>query len=122
MKGHASCLLLLAAATYAQTSSSEFPADSTQVTASALQDSLGGKVYSVKLPDGNSWRMDFRLGGSYFWNNARGVSDVGKWSVQEGKVCTEGKRIGSSCNEVRRQGDALLLKRDNGEIVVMTLQ
>lgn len=120
----ATALLSLCAATaaIAQTGPTEFPAGATVLTAAALQDLVVGKVYSVKLPNGVSWRMEYKAGGAYFFKSSRGLDTSGKWSIQEGKVCTEGEKLAPSCNEVRKLGDALLLKRDNGEIVTMTVQ
>ena len=115
-------LLVVAVAALAQTSPTEFPTDATPVAESALQESVSGKVYAVKLPDGVSWRMEFKPDGVYQFSSSRGLSEVGKWSAQESKLCTEGKKIGASCNDIRKQGDALLLKRDNGQIVTMTVQ
>ena len=119
-----SALLTVLAATsaVAQINATEYPADATPITTAALQEALSGQVFSVMLPDGKSWRMEFKSGGYYFFNSSTGFADNGKWSVQESRVCTEGSKIKPSCNDVRKQGEGLLLKRDNGEIVTMTVQ
>lgn len=116
-------LLLMAATTaaFAEPAPREFPVDAGALTAAALQDALSGKTYAVKPAEGPNWRWQFNANG-YFFLNVGDFSDSGKWSAKEGALCSEGRKINASCNEVRRQGADLYLKRDNGEVVRMTLQ
>ena len=115
--------LLCAAASQAnaQTVPTTFPDESVQLDPAALQETLAGKVYSVKLSDGTTWRWQFNANG-FFYFNAGSFNDSGKWSTKENTLCSEGKKIRASCNEVRQQGADLFLKRDNGEIIKMTLR
>ncbi len=111
-------LLLLTTQAFAQTAPAEFPADATPLAAGALQDRLSGKVYSVKPADGSEWRWELKSGGTFFINIGS-FSDYGKWRVEDSKLCSDGRKIKASCNEIRQHGSALLLKRDSGEIVEM---
>ena len=114
--------LLAATQAFAQTAPADFPADATTLSAAALQEAFAGKVFAVKLTDGTGWRLEYKSNG-YFWvNTSKGFSDTGKWSTTDGKLCGEGQKIRASCNEVRANGKALLLKRDSGEIIELVAQ
>lgn len=112
----------VATAATAQTAVNQFPAEATVFSAQELQSSLEGKVYTVDLPNGDGWRFEFKAGGAYSFKTNRSAESNRKWSVQDSKLCTEGARLVSSCNEVRKMGDVILLKRDSGEIVKMNVQ
>lgn len=115
-------LLVAASQTFAQTAPAEFPADANTPSAAALQEALAGKVFAVKLADGTSWRLEYKSSG-YFWiNTSRGFNDSGKWTVQDGKVCSELQKVAASCSEARMRGKALLLKRPSGEIIELAAQ
>jgi len=105
----------------AQPAPTAFPAESVGLAPAVLQETLAGKTYTVKLVDGTSWRWQFNSNGYFFFNSGN-FSDTGKWSIKESALCSEGKKIKASCNEVRQQGADLFLKRDNGDIVMMTPQ
>ena len=115
-------VLMVASQAYAQNAPTEFPADAVPLTANALQESISGKLYLVKLADGRSWKWQFNSNGNFSLNTSDGFSDTGVWSVKESKLCTQGRRIDASCNEIRQQGTVLYLKRDNGTVVGMTSQ
>ncbi len=122
MKRLAPMLLCAASQTFAQTAPADFPADANTPSAAALQEAIAGNVFAVKLADGTSWRLEYKSNG-YFWvNTSRGFSDSGKWSTTDGKLCGELQKIKPSCNEVRANGKALLLKRDSGEIIELVAQ
>ena len=117
-------LSLLAVATsqaIAQPAPTTFPAEAVSLSPAVLQETLAGKTYTVKMADGKDWRWQFNSNG-YFFFNSGGFSDTGKWSTKESALCSEGKKIKASCNEVRQQGSDLFLKRDNGDVVTMTPQ
>lgn len=116
-----SLLVATSAQAFAQTTPSTFPDDAAALAPAALQDALAGKVYAVKMATGPDWRWEFNANG-YFYFNAGSFSDRGKWSVKDSTLCSEGKQIKASCNEVRQRGTALYLKRDNGDVVMMTPQ
>jgi len=109
----------LATPVFAQTPQADFPVDAAPLKASELQDRLSGKVYSVKPADGAVWRWEFKSGGTFFITIGR-YSDSGKWSIEDSKVCSEGRKIAASCNEIRQRDGVLMLKRDSGEIVEMS--
>jgi hypothetical protein len=99
-----------------------FPADALAPPAAELQKLVSGKVFAVKLANGNSWRLEYKANGYFFINTSSGFSDTGEWRTEDGKLCSKGRNISGSCNETRTQGDALLLKRDSGEIVQLVAQ
>jgi hypothetical protein len=97
-----------------------FPADALALDPSALKERLSGKVYELKPAGSPDWRWQFRADG-YFFFNSGAFSDSGKWSIKESAVCSEGRKIPASCNEVRQVGSDLFLKRDSGEVVRMSV-
>ena len=114
--------LSVATAATAQPGTHQFPAEATVFTAQELQSLLEGKVYTVELTNGDGWRFEFKTGGAYSFKTNRSAASNRKWSAEDGKLCTESAKLASSCNEVRKMGDVILLKRDSGEIVKMSAQ
>lgn len=114
----AAALLLTAFSAVAQA----FPEGSLPPTAAELTQRLSGKVISVKLANGGSWRLEYKANGYMFLNAGNGASDSGEWTVEDGKLCSKLRRFGGSCNEMRALGDALYMKRDSGEIVQFVAQ
>lgn len=99
----------------------EFPEGSSSLAPEALSIAIADKVFSVKTAQGSVWRWQFKSDGYHFINIGN-FSDSGKWSTKEGSLCTEGRQIKFSCNEVRALGTGLFLKRDNGEVVKLVIQ
>ena len=122
MKALVFVALFLSAQTYAQTAPREFPADAAALSEAATQEGFSGKTYNVKLTNGSTWKWQFKADGYFYFNTSDGFSDTGKWSAKESKLCTEGRKMSASCNDIRRQGATLHYKRDNGDIVPMTLE
>ena len=116
-------LFLVVASTWAtaQSTSTEFPTTAEQLSAEKLTEELAGKVYGVQPTQGPKWRWQFNSNG-YFYINIGEFSDGGKWSAKGSSLCSEGKKITASCNEIRKDGSVLYLKRDSGEIVKMLAQ
>lgn len=96
-----------------------FPEGATVLTTAALQEAVAGKVFNVVADSGPDWRWEFKANG-YFFINVGSLRDTGPWTAKESALCTEGKYIKASCNEVRQLGTNLYLKRDNGNVVPMT--
>ena len=94
----------------------EFPAEAKSLAADALQQRVAGKVFNVKPAAGPEWRLQFQANGYYFIN-AGGYSDSGKWRTEDSRLCTAPQKRPASCNEMRLASEALYLKRDSGEIV-----
>lgn len=114
-------LLVAASQVFAQAAEKVFPEAAVSITPAALSEALAGKVYTAKLADGSSWRWQFKSDG-YFFFNSGGFSDTGKWSVKESALCSEGKKIQASCNEIRMQGSDMFLERDNGDVIKLSPQ
>lgn len=93
----------------------EFPEGSTAPAASELRQIIAGKVFSVKTST-STWRLQINDNG-YFYVNVGSFADSGTWSAEDGKWCTKPQKGNASCNEMRLAVGALLMKRDNGEIV-----
>ena len=121
MKIAAIPFLVAASLTYAQPAATEFPQESAPLTQDALKESLAGKVFSVKTASGPNWRWQLDANGNFFIN-VGDFKDSGKWSTKDSSICSEGRQIKASCNQVRALGSDLYLKRDNGEVVKMTPQ
>lgn len=99
------------------------PSGSTSIlSADTIQQSFSGKTYIVKLANGSSWNWQFKADGTHVFNTSGGFSDAGKWSAKDGKLCTEGRKMGASCNDIQAKGTSFLYKRDSGEIVEMATQ
>ncbi len=109
-------LSLLALSAAAQ----DFPNGSTTPTATELRQLISGKVFSVKT-NTNTWRLQIDDNG-YFYINVGSFADSGSWTTEDGKWCTKPLKGSASCNEMKLSGGALLMKRDNGEIVRFSSQ
>jgi hypothetical protein len=117
------CLSVAAASAQAPAGPQEFPADAKPLSAEELKVRTTDKVFKVALANGSSWRLEYRSNGIFFINiSPSGYSDSGKWRVEESRICSEPQKTKASCNEVRDAGAALLLKRDNGEVIKLELQ
>ena len=114
-------IIAIASPAFSQSAPTTFPVESAPLAPAALQETLAGKTYTVKLVDGTSWRWQFNSNGYFFFNSGN-FSDTGKWNIKESALCSEGKKIKASCNEIQQQGANLFLKRDNGDVVTMTPQ
>ena len=99
----------------------EFPEGSATLSPESVSSAVSGKVFSVKPAQGSTWRWQFKTDGNFFINIGS-FSDSGKWTAKDSSLCTEGRQIKYSCNEVRTVGPDFLLKRDNGEIVKLVPQ
>lgn len=129
--------LLLAAALYgvaahaqqvdpaAEAARIEFPSDAEELTAAALDERLRGNAFTTSLPNGISWRMDYKSSGYVFVDVSTGARDTGKWRTEDGKMCAEYRaRFPSGCSEMRGgPAGTLYLKRNStGEIVTLRKQ
>ncbi len=94
-----------------------FPEGATTPSADELKQRLGSNVFSVKLADGTSWRLEFKSTG-YFWvDTSSGFKGTGEWTAEDGKLCSQLRGRDRACNDVRIHQNLLTLKRDSGEII-----
>jgi hypothetical protein len=121
MKLVAFFLLIASGMVYAQSTQTSFPDGSEILSQDNLKESLSDKVFAVNVSQGPAWRWEFKSNG-YHYLNVGNFNDSGKWSTKGSTVCTEGRRIEASCNEVRVQAKELYLKRDNGEVVKLVVK
>ena len=103
----------------ASAATTEFPDGATALSADELKEAVAGKVFDVVPDSGPNWRWEFKEDGHFFINVAN-MKDTGPWSTKDSALCTQGKYIGASCNEVRKLAPNLYLKRDNGNVVQMS--
>jgi len=96
----------------------EFPDGAADISAADIAQRVSGKVLNVKLKDGSTWRIEYKSNGYYFFNASSGFADSGQWKVEDGKLCHNGRKRGPSCNTVKLHDGAMLLKRDNSDVLM----
>lgn len=99
----------------------EFPADAAPLSAAALKEKLAGKVFNVKLHNGDGWRLEYRTNG-FFHVNVGSFSSSGPWDTDGSKLCAKLRGQDTACNEIRQSGDTLYLKRTSGEVIALVRQ
>lgn len=97
-----------------------FPDGAEVASAAQLRERIADKVMHVQLADGSSFRIDYRGNGYAYLDTSSGFRDTGKWRAEDGKLCYEWRRAPSSCGEVKFKGDAIYVKRTNGDVVALT--
>jgi len=99
----------------------DFLADAVALSSQELRTRFDGSVLTAKLADGSRWRLQFNANGYLFLNTSGGYSDSGTWTVEDNRWCTDMRKTGTACSEVRRSGDVVHFKRTRtGEVVPMT--
>ena len=99
------------------TNAQGFPDGASTPNAEELKKRLGGNVFSVKLADGTSWRLEFKSNGYFFVDTSTGFRGDGQWTADEGKLCSQLRGRDRTCNDARIHKDVLHLKRDSGEFI-----
>ena len=94
-----------------------FPDGSSTPSAAELKTRLGGKVFTVKLADGTSWRLQYNSNGYMFVDTSTGFRGNGEWAAEDGKLCSHLRGRDRTCNDVRVHQDIVHLKRDSGEFI-----
>ena len=97
-----------------------FPDGASTPSAEALKKRLGGNVFTVKLADGTSWRLEFKSNGYFFVDTSTGFRGSGEWTTEDGRLCSQLRGRDRSCNEARVHQDTLHFKRDSGEFIQYT--
>ena len=115
-------LLACSGASAQNAAAQQFPSEATPITAKDLGERIADKVFAVRLADGTGWRLQYKANGYFFVNTTTGFNGSGKWTAEDGKLCSELKGNKPSCNEVRQTVDAIYLKRDSGEIIRLASQ
>jgi len=100
----------------------QFPDDALTPKAADIKAHLDGKVFVIKLADGNSWRLEYKANGYYFVNTSLGFKGSGQWDAEDGRLCTQMQGEKRGCNDVRFYQDTLHLKRISGEIIKFAVQ
>ncbi len=97
-----------------------WPSTARSLSGDELRQRVSGKVFEIALEPGMSARMDYRDSGYMFVNvHPSGASDSGRWRIDGNQLCSEMRRFPSGCNEMRVVGDKLMLRRTNGQIVML---
>lgn len=99
----------------------DFPAGAQAPNAAQLAERLGGQVFTAKLANGVTWRMDYKSSGYLFFDVSTGQRDTAKWRTEDGRLCLEFRgAFPSGCTEFRTSDDRLYLKRSStGEVVAL---
>ena len=108
---------VLALAMPATASAQAFPEGASVPSADEIRSRLGGNVFSVKLADGNSWRLEYKSNGYFFLNASTGFRGTGEWKSEDGKLCGQLRGREGACNEVWIHQGILYLQRTSGEMV-----
>ena len=95
----------------------DFPAGATTPAATELKQLLGDKVFSVKVADGSTWRLEYKSSGYMYVDTSGGFRGNGEWKVEDGRLCSHIRGRNPGCNEVRIHEGVIHLKRDSGEII-----
>jgi hypothetical protein len=109
--------LVLGLFAVAGTSAQGFPDGASTPNAEELKKRLGGNVFSVKLADGTSWRLEFRANGQFFVDTSTGFRSDGQWAAEEGRLCSQLRGRDRICTDARVHNEILHFKRDTGEFI-----
>ena len=85
------------------------------IPAQDLTTRLANKVFTVKWANGVTSRLDFRSNG-YVYMNVGSDSSSRTWRTEDKKLCSSAKGE-EICNEMRLDGDQVIMKARSGEIV-----
>lgn len=99
-----------------------FPDGALAPPAADLQRYLSDRVFTAKLADGSSWRLQYRADGFFFIDTSGGFNGSGQWRAEDGRVCSRLRTQPYSCNDVRMLSDQLHLRRDSGEVIQLVPQ
>jgi hypothetical protein len=99
-----------------------FPEGGTIPDAAEVKRRLDDRVFSVRLADGISWRLQYAARGHFFVDTSTGGRGKGEWRAEDGKLCSQPPGRNWGCNDVRLINDVLHLKRDSGEIIQLIAQ
>ena len=102
----------------------DYPAGAQAPNAGQLAERLGGQVFTAKLANGVTWRLDYKSSGYLFVDVSTGQRDTAKWRTEDGRVCLEFRGpFPSGCTDYRISGDTVYLKRSStGEVVALERQ
>ena len=111
-------LLLLTGPGWAQSPAPAAAGAAAPITSAELQVRLSGKKYSFQGANGPV-RIQYDANGTFYLMLPNGSTRSGKWSAEEGRVCSEYKGLPKECNEVRLEGDSLQVKRSDAAWTAM---
>lgn len=100
----------------------DFPAGAQVPSAAQLAERLNGNVFTARVADGMTWRMDYKSSSGYvFFDVSNGARDTAKWRTEDGKACYEFRgRFPSGCTDFRLAGDKLYFqRRSTGEVLAL---
>ena len=95
----------------------DFPPGASTPTATELKQLLGDKVFSVKVADGSTWRLEYKASGYMYVDTSGGFRGNGEWKVEDGRICGHIRGRNPGCNDARVLDGIIYLKRDSGEII-----
>ena len=113
--------VLLAACATTTPVSKDFPAGARAPSAAELSAMLRGKSYHSVAANGSTVRADYAANSDGVTLNSGGLTDNGKWRVEDGRLCLQMTNFPSSCSDIRLVGQDIYLKRANGDVVRATV-
>ena len=113
----AAAALMAVGASHALAAATAFPEGAETPGAEQIQQWLGGRVFDVRIADGNDWRLEYKRTGYFFVDTKKGGRADGTWRTEPGQLCGHLRGRDPGCNAVRMHGERLYLQRDSGEVV-----
>ena len=95
----------------------DFPDNSAPANTAELTSRLTGKLFTVQLKNGVSWRLEFNNNGYFFVDTSTGGKATGTWRAEDGRLCSHVKGGDAQCNEARLHDGFLYIRRADGEVI-----
>ena len=95
----------------------DFPVSSTSPNTAEIASRLAGKLFTVQLKNGVTWRAEFNSNGYFFVDTSTGGKASGTWRAEDGKLCSQVKGGDAQCNEARVHDGFLYIRRADGEVI-----
>ena len=95
----------------------DFPVSSTSPNTAEIASRLAGKLFTVQLKNGVTWRAEFNSNGYFFVDTSTGGKASGTWRAEDGKLCSHVKGGDAQCNEARVHDGFLYIRRADGEVI-----
>ena len=95
----------------------DFPDAAASISAAELNSRLTGKLFTVQLKNGVSWRLEFNNNGHFFVDTSTGGKATGTWRAEEGRLCSQVKGGDAQCNEARLHDGFVHVRRADGEVI-----
>ena len=95
----------------------DFPDSAAPASSAELTSRLTGKLFTVQLKNGVSWRLEFNSNGYFFVDTSTGGKTSGTWRAEEGTLCSQVKGGDAQCSDARLHDGFLYVRRADGEVI-----